>query len=230
MAEEGVSGSAGLWSFLSGVFSSPHLSLILGVALVAFGAAGGITYNHWVPVEDAQWKVAVAAIGGVLIVLYFVLIRSAPAVRLPTSKVQALGVKIVHPENNSVISGRTGIRGTLKQALPRGYELRILRGYPDGGFVPSSQTVVDEEAKTWFVQDFDIGGEAKDKRTIEAWIVGSDGAVLLDTWLAANGVHGMAARQLERAAPNERFVWLNPIRQGTKDMRRVAVIQVVRGD
>jgi len=218
----------GMWKLLAELLTSSNLLLVLGAIFIALGAAGGVTYNRWFPIDNESWRTVVVATGVIFIVLYFV-VRRKPITALDPRAVKSLGIKIDHPESNATITGKVDVKGTIARPLPNGYELRILRGYPQGGFVPNAQSLCDHDKKTWLVQQFDIGGAKDESRTIEAWLVGPDGRLLLDTWLAAHEVHRGTISQVEKFAPNERVTWLKPITQGTSDMYRCAWIKVTRG-
>ncbi len=147
----------------------------------------------------------------------------------PGRMIKSLGIKIDYPENNAIITGRTKVSGTIAKPIPKGYELCILRGYPEGGFVPDGYCLCDPDRKTWHVEQFDIGGESGNSRRIEAWLVGRDGRLLLDTWLAALQVHRVTNSRVEKLAPTERLTWLKPITKETSDMFRCDWINVKRG-
>jgi hypothetical protein len=55
----------GLWKTLGRVLLSPNLFLIVGAALIALGAAGGITYKGVFPINEHTWRIAIA-IGGLV--------------------------------------------------------------------------------------------------------------------------------------------------------------------
>src|SRR5437899_1332642 len=121
------------WKVVEVLLTSRNLILLLGGILVVLGTAGGVTYHQWLPIADFGWRVFLVAVGVVLIVLYFLLPKDSPK-KLTDRKIKSLGIKIDYPESNAIITGRTEVRGTIAKPIPEGYELRILRGYPGGGF------------------------------------------------------------------------------------------------
>jgi hypothetical protein len=217
----------GKWKLLEILLTSQNLILVVGAIFVALAAAGGLTYNQWLPIAEDRWRIVMGIFGLVLVVLYFLLPRKAVR-RLDDRAIKALGVKITFPEDNSRITGLTDVRGTMEMPIPDGYELRILRGYPQGGLVPNASTLNDPHKKTWLVQQFDIGGSKDEGRRIEAWLVGPDGHLLIDTWLTAHEVHSVTNRRMEILAPSERLTWLKPLKEGTSDMYRCDWIKVTR--
>jgi hypothetical protein len=216
----------GPWKVLQYLLTSNSL-LVFGTMFLLLGAGGGVRYKGWFPIDGALWRIVVVATGVVFIGLNFVL-RQRPIAALNPNAVRSLGVKILYPESNATIIGKVDVRGTTAKPLPNGHELRILRGYPHGGFVPNSQSL-HEDDNGWLVQQFDIGGSKGEPRTIEAWLVGPDGRLLLDTWLAAHEVHRGTISQVEKLAPREPVTWLKPIKQHTSDMYQCAWVRVTKG-
>jgi hypothetical protein len=210
------------------LLTSPNLILVLGGIFVVLGASGGVTYQGWFPIADEIWRLLLVAVGITLLGLYFLLPKDS-ARKLSDRTIKSLGIKIEYPESNAVITGKTEVRGTIAKPLPEGYELCILRGYPAGGYIPHGYCVCDPDKKTWYVAQFDIGGEKNDSRRIEAWLVGPDGRLLLDTWLAAHEVHRASNSRLQELASAERPTWLKPIAKATSDMYRCDWIKVTRG-
>ncbi len=218
----------GRWKVVEVLLTSPNLILVLGGILVVLATAGGVTYQRWFPIADREWRIFLVVVGVALLGLYFLLPRES-AKKLTDRTIRSLGIKIDYPESNAVITGKTDVRGAIAKPIPEGYELCILRGYPVGGFLPHGHCFCDPDKKTWHVQQFDIGGDKNDSRRIEAWLVGRDGRLLLDTWLAAHEVHRATNSRVQELAPAERLTWLKPITKGTSDMFRCDWIKVTRG-
>lgn len=207
------------WKVVEVLLTSPNLILVLSTILVLLGTAGGITYKQWFPIDQVGWRIFIVILGALLFGLYF-LLPNKPAKRLTERSIKSLEIKINYPENNAVITGKTEVRGTISKPIPDGYELRVLRGYPWGGFVPHGHCFYDPDKKTWHVQQFDMGGEKNDVRTIEVWLVGRDGHLLLETWATDHEVHKETNSRLQKLAPTEGLTWLKPIKGGTTDMFR----------
>jgi hypothetical protein len=156
-------------------------------------------------------------------------VRRPTAEQFSALSIKRFGIRIDQPDNNALVTGKTKIEGSIARPLPEGYELRIMRGYPEGGFVPSTQTLCNHNTQRWLVQEFDIGGKKGDARTIEAWMVGPDGRLLLDTWLAAQRVHFGTVSLVRKIAPDDYVTLLEPIERGTVDMYRCDWIRVTKG-
>ena len=216
------------WKVVEVLLTSPNLILILGGILIVLGASGGVTYQRWFPIADEQWRILLVVAGALLFALYFLLPKDS-AKKLTDRTIKSLGITIEYPGNNTVINGMTEVRGTIAKPLPAGYEICILRGYPKGGFTPHGYCVREPNKKTWHVAQFDIGGQKGDSRRIEAWVVGPDGRLLLDTWFADQEVHGTTNSRLKELGPTERLAWLKPIAKATSDMLQCDLIKVTKG-
>jgi hypothetical protein len=220
----------GPWKILGQLVTSSNLALVLGAGLVALGAAGGVKIHGWLPIDDNLWRVAIGVVGLILVVLHFAYREASTGINRRT--IESLGIEITYPQDNQTVFGKFDVQGTVAKPLPKGYELVVLRGYPHGGFVPSAQALCDHDKKKWHVQQFDIGSPKKNEsRTIEAWIVGPDGTLLIDTWLAAHEVHKGTVSQVQKLAKEEPepVSWLKPIKKGTSDMYRCAFVRVKGG-
>jgi hypothetical protein len=148
-------------------------------------------------------------------------------------EVTALGVKITAPRNNDVLSNRERVTVTSEKPIPKNYELRVLRGYPGvEGFVPHVKLTRANERLEWDAFDFDIGGVKGNTRTIEAWLIGPDGAALLKTWGENHKAIAATNREIERLATLANnpgtHTWLPPIESKTKDMHKCFSIVVTR--
>ena len=218
----------GKWKVAEVLVTSPNLLLILGSIFVLLGASGGVTYQQWFSIVDHEWRIFLVIVGVALFGLYYWLPKEATK-KLSNSTVKLLCITIIYPEGNAVISGQTEVRGTIAKPLPAGYELCILRGYPFGGFIPHSHCFCDPDKKTWHVQQFDVGGDKGDDRRIEAWLVGPDGRIVLDTWLAAHELLKATNSRVRTLAPDQLLTWLKPITKPTSDMVLCDWIKVKRG-
>jgi hypothetical protein len=148
----------GKWKVVEVLLNSPNLILVVGGILVLLGSAGGVTYHQWFPITDRGWRIFVVVLGVPVLGLYFWLPKDS-AKKLTDRMIKSLGIKIDYPESNTIITGSTDVRGTIAKPIPKGDELRILRGYPRGGFVPDAYCFCDANKNTWLAQHFDIGGE-----------------------------------------------------------------------
>jgi hypothetical protein len=59
------------------------------------------------------------------------------------------------------------------------------------------------------------------------WLVGDDGAALLECWENDHRVHSIAMNEIQRLT-GKYGKWLDPIKTTTKDMVRCAKVDLVR--
>lgn len=215
------------------VASHAKTALWLGVIVFIVGAAGGVSYNGWLPItrEWAQWSMMAA--GAVLAAVSF--LKQAPEVALDADKITKLGIKITAPQANERVTSKTRVTVVSDEPIPEGYELHVLRGYPRvKGIVPNAKTHKTAGKLEWVTHDFDIGGIPKETRTIEVWLVGASGTALLDNWEANHAIVSKANRELRRlgeiANQKPDIEWLQPITRFTSDMCRCQSIVVVKSE
>ena len=198
--------------------------LLLGIGLVVLGLAGGVAHNGWLPNQGTPERIACGIAGAVVFALSF--LRDGSGADLKRTA-NSLGLKIVEPVENISIVGLIDVRGTLDRPVPDGFELHAVRAYPKGGFIPYGHVDVDQEKREWNVREFDIGGHPGESRMIQIWLVGRDGAALLQCWTEADAVRSEMATQLKvlsaMAAPR-----LKPVAGPTSDMARCVSLHVRR--
>lgn len=202
--------------------SRQTLLLLLGVCFVVLAIAGGVTYEQWLPMPGKMERLLAGFSGFVLVGLSFLRPQTDG---LSEEQIRSFGITIRSPIEGTEVSGKTHVNGDYKKKWPNNYELVLLRGYPQGGFVPNSAVTCDPEKKSWMAQDFDIGGASGNARRIEAWLIGQDGRVLLDNW-AEN--HKVVRDLNDAVGSGEKAQWLPPIKAPTKDMHRCAWVSVKR--
>lgn len=204
--------------------SRQALLIVFGVSLIIIGLSGGIVYSGWLPVPGLFERFIAGIIGAVLIGLSFLPSRNDV---LDGSKISDFCIKITSPDHEEGINGKVKVKGTYEKRWPDNYNLRVLRGYPQGGFVPNSSVTCDHTTKTWVAQDFDIGGDSGDARRIEVWLVGQDGKLLLDTWHENHKVV-IDLNRLSSSDSGRNRKWLPPIKGPTRDMHQCAWVAVRR--
>lgn len=76
------------------------------------------------------------------------------------------------------------IAGTLSRALPNGYELWLMRSWAanQAGDRPVGKVKFGADGLKWRIVNAYIGGSIGDLVTLQGWVVGPDGALLLATW------------------------------------------------
>lgn len=137
-------------------------------------------------------------------------------------------VTITSPHEADAIAGTCNVTGTIAGALPTGHVLRAIRGAPkSGGFVPNGVVDLDADSHQWRVHEFDIGGQPGDLRTIEIWVVGPDGQAFLNYWEEAHKVH-YETNQIVQQKTGAFGKWLPFIKNPTRDMQRLARVEVSR--
>jgi hypothetical protein len=216
------------WKVVEVLLTSPNLILVLGAIFKVLGAAGGVTYKKWLTIEEDVWRLFTVIVGIVLIALYFLLLDKADK-RITERAARSLGIKIDYPENNAVVMDTaTEVRGTMAKPKPDGYELYILGRYASG-FTPYARCSYSPDKKKWYVQQLKLSVEKGHNRTFEVWLVGPDGSLLLETWLAAHETQRATNSRLQELAPTEILTWLKPINKATSDMFSCDSIKLNKG-
>src|SRR5262249_51884040 len=109
------------------------------------------------------------------------------------------GFKINHPSPDELVDIVT-VKGAYKKLPPNDYEVRILRVYPDKGFMPVGREVeFDELHKTWQIRNCDIGGQSRDDRALVVAIVGKSGLALFKYFRAAAATHNELVKAYKEA-------------------------------
>ncbi|OXC78641.1 hypothetical protein BSU04_10955 [Caballeronia sordidicola] len=135
-------------------------------------------------------------------------------------------IRIVsHVDNEHIDGVKQKFRGTMKRALPDGYALWLVRRlnsapdgyYPEGRAEPKLLSGSTTE-HSWEVGDVFVGGKpgGKDPRTIEMWLVGPDGHIMLDSTKKANAKYADLMTHTKMEWTRE---WLiQPLERMTSDM------------
>nr|WP_315243896.1 hypothetical protein [uncultured Albidiferax sp.] len=217
-----------LWELFKTIVTTPTgLIALFGLLLLVLGASGGVRYSGWLPIEEAGWRVALGLLGAAFLTLAARKSLAATGqALLSEAEVKALGIKISMPRAGDSVSDRVRVTVVSEKPIPKGYELRVLRGYPRvHGVVPHAKLTTSNDKLEWDAYDFDIGGAKGETRSIEAWLVGPDGAALLATWESNHqSTVVVANREIRRLAgianlpADER--WLPPITTATRDMHK----------
>jgi hypothetical protein len=214
----------------------PRLLILAGLAVFVIGAAAG--FKDWVKLATAG-RVCVMVLGGLLIASGFWLYfrerseGSAKSASAPLPDASKIGVQIFRPEQNELVGELVDASGSFqKGAIPVGYELRVLRGYPrQGGVLPSGTLRIEESTGRWSVADFGVGGEGSktppERRSLEIWLVGQSGKAALQCWSDAHQVHAKAMYRIKELT-GKYGQWLDPIRALPKDMILCAKVDLLR--
>jgi hypothetical protein len=128
----------------------------------------------------------------------------------------AYGVTITQPEPNKAITV-IDVRGTIRKSPPPGYSLWVFRIYPNDHFIPLRKAWINTQTNTWEALACDIGGKTGDARRLAAYLVGPAGAVLLDYYYKAVGVHNPIRDELSKLTGKDQ-AWLPLMSVRTPDM------------
>lgn len=173
--------------------SLPTLLVVLGVALIVLGLAGGVTYNAWLPISDVPGRAGAGIAGIVIGGIGLYLSNPSKGTRVTSS---AYRVRITHPRDGDEVD-IVDVRGTITKAPPEGYGLRVFRIYPGSDrMTPIGIANIDLEKGTWEAQHCHAGGKSGDKRAIAVFLVGPSGAALIDYHNEAAQVHKKTLQQL----------------------------------
>lgn len=213
---------------LKSIITTPAgIVVLLGAVLLGLGAAGGVTYNRFFPIEAPLGRGLLAVLGAALVVAAAVrLLGFAGASAPDAARFETLGIRITHPERNDVADGKIRVTVVSDKPLPAGYELRVLRMYDDGGILPDALLGKTASKLEWTAPAFDVAGAPR----IGAWLVGPDGRALLDAWLRDHETHRLTLDELRRVAAianlEPKMIWLRPILARTADMHACACVEV----
>ena len=177
--------------------SLPTLLVVLGIALLVLGLAGGIAYNSWLPIPDPVGRIGAAIAGIAIFGVGLFLFRSSK----PTGViVSTYGIRINYPKDGDEIE-TVDVTGTIKKALPDGYSLRIFRVYPGSDrMTPIGKASIDIEKGTWLADHCHAGGKPGDRRSFAAFLVGPSGLALIEYHNEAGQVHRKTLDQLRNAS------------------------------
>jgi hypothetical protein len=141
--------------------SVPALLTLLGVVLILLGLAGGVSYNQWFPISELEARVAAVVAGTILIGLGFFSWRTHVIV----PKARSYGIDIDQPKDGDRVD-IVDVRGRIRNPLPEGYTLRVLRIYPGSeSFVPIGEARVEIGKGAWEAERCNIGGRTGDRRS-----------------------------------------------------------------
>jgi hypothetical protein len=230
-----------LTKILSTLVSSTNQTLLfLGAVFFGLGAAGGVRYQSWFPIDGIEMR-ALMMVAGAVLVAVALMRRSehSPQVALKQSDIDALKIEIVTPMNGQDVDGRVRVHVRSRGPIPDGYELMVLRGYPkQNGVVPNQLLNKQPASLDWIADSFDIAGKTGYVRTVEVWLVGRDGQALLKNWRENHEIVATLNRNIRKLGDHlkegaaidvERMRdWLPPITAFTADMHRCQAVSVKR--
>jgi hypothetical protein len=200
----------------------PVLLTILGFLLVVGGLSAGIPYHNWLPINGQAPRLASAGLGIALILAGYFREKSKPDLL----QKEDYDIKIGNPKDGDFVSV-VSVRGTIKEAIPEGYSLKVLRIRPtDKTFVPIGEASIDIAKHTWVAEDCKIWGEPKEKWIVGVYLVGRDGSDLMDYFSDAVRVHSRVLNDL-KGLSSKKPEYLPALKRPTSDMiecDRVTVI------
>jgi len=214
---EGEDMAEGKEEFLSKLIDSvPVLLIILGAALLALGLAGGVTYSQWFPIPEMGARIGAGVAG--IVVFALGVSHAKTHVFLPQAKIpqaEKYGIKIDYPTEGIVDIVAVG--GSLSKPLPEGFTLKVFRIYPTSpeSYIPIADARMLEGGK-WRAERCDIGGRRGDERSIGVYLVGPNGAALIDYYTLARRLRRSTDEVLK--AIGKEGSYLPPIEKRTLDM------------
>jgi hypothetical protein len=198
--------------------SFPTLVTVVGVALIVLGLTGGVTHNAWLPIPDMPSRIAAVILGCVIASAgagFYFWSQSRKPSRIDPSR---FGIKITYPREGDEVN-TVDVRGTIKQALPENYTLRLFRVYPGSArMTPIGKATIDLSAGEWTADHCNVGGKSGDKRSIAAFIAGPSGAALIQYHDDAGRIHRKTMLELEQLTNKQRDDWLPAIAADAPDM------------
>jgi len=200
--------------------SLPTLLSVAGLGIVVLGVTGGVTYNSWLPIPDANGRVAATAIGSLVLVggiALYVWTTSRKPAQIDASP---YGIKITKPNKDDVVDF-VDVEGSITKALPEGYSIRIFRLYPgtDRMTPTGSKAKIYLAEGRWEAYRCHAGGRSGEKRFIAAFLVGPSGSALIEYHDEAAQVHRKTMDQLRKASEGkEEGDFLPAIYKQTADM------------
>ncbi len=203
--------------------SVPTLLIVLGVAMLLLGLAAGITYKGWFPIQEPSARITAVA-AGILMAVVGIVLSYRMGAYVPKAK--KYGITITSPQDGDHVNHLT-VRGSIKKALPKGFVLKVLRFYPNNGYVPLSTAVVSVEKGTWEAANCSTGGNPGDTRYLTAYLIGPAGNVLLDYYREASNLHNPMREQLMKLT-NLPAEFLPLITEQTPDMVECHRVKVYR--
>jgi hypothetical protein len=195
------------------------LLIVLGAAMFVLGAAGGINYNNWLPVDTAG-RIALVGSGIPTLVVGVILALRSNDPRAP------LGIKITFPVKGQSV-GKIDVQGTIAKKLPKDQELWIIRMYPQGDFIPLRRVNLKPGDKDWIAKDCDVGGKSGEDRTLCAFLVGPSAKEYFKYFREAASRHNawMDKLQVPKDEPDR---YLPNIKEPTGDMIECHRVDVKR--
>jgi hypothetical protein len=176
------------------LFENPKsLVIVVGGFLIAFGAAGGVTYNNFFPIPQL-WQQVVVSVAGFLFAIAGVILVQ----REPTSS-RPYGISITAPGRDADIRV-TDVIGVFKKRFPTElYALWLLRIYPDDRYAPMREVRLPAEGTEWVVRELNMGdGKPGERRTIGAFLIGPSGQVIFKYWSEAVERHRRLVDAVEK--------------------------------
>lgn len=187
--------------------SIPALLMVIGAALVGIGILGAV--KDWFGPLESFWRLISIALGIVGIGGGVLLSRRVGELVAPDIK--RIGVRIITPQKGDPVD-QIDVRGDVKEELPAGFTLRVMRVYRDGRIAPTGPRTVHIKDKEWTAHGCSIGGPSGDEtRAFGAFIVGKSGEVLISYFEEASRVHADQLRAIAKsdAAPGVHLPALN---------------------
>ena len=203
------------------LFEQPAiLVLVLGAGFFLLGAAGGVQYSGWLPIQDDQGRYATVGGGTVLLLVGLLLTLGQRKNKLPAAK--SFAAKITEPEKG-LSPDKVKVRGDINRLPPDGYKLMLLRFYADSKFTPLRVEVKFRQEGSkyeFYANDCVVGGKHGERRTIAAYLVGKSGQALFQ--------YHEEAVKFYMAQQTDQNKFMPAITLPTEDMVNLAEVELIK--
>lgn len=196
--------------------------LFTGLAIFLLGAAHGITYKSYLPIDDEWWRIVVSVFG-VIVMAVGLVIRlrvSGGTWAIPDKK--KYEIKIIYPQSNSRV-GQVDVHGTMKNELPKGYKLWVFRVYRDKRIYPLVECAIFKD-NTWKAHDCKLGGAVGDGRGFSVNLVGPDGQALISFVKEAGQKFNPIRDEAVKCSGNQNLGFLPAVAEKTRDIIQCDIV------
>jgi hypothetical protein len=158
--------------------NTPLAVVVIGLALVLTGASGGVEKLS-LKVQDPIWRIALAAIGGVVAGLgALLLLRPKHEVGDPI-RASEYKLRITQPLEGATVETRVQVVGTYERMPEEDSVMLIEQSTRSGQYWFKRQPVFDNDSKRWFA-DWNITGSTNRDVFIYVAVLGKAGRALAE--------------------------------------------------
>jgi hypothetical protein len=196
------------------------LLIILGALAFTLGAAGGIHYKDWFPIDDLAARIALMGGGGLAFAF------GAYAAIRDREPRRPHGIKITFPIQGQLVD-RVNVQGSMARRPPKRYALWVVRIYRGGDLVPLRKASLQVNQRKWEAKECDVGGETGQERTLGVFLVGPSTQKFFEYFKSAAERHNywMDKLNVPKGEPQR---YLPAIEDPTEDMIECDRVDVKR--